>query len=326
MAHSDRTDKRFLPVLHSVSYSGSWGQSFLLLDDFIDKAADLGYRGVLLMAKRPHLSLLDYGPKERSRLRGRLERRHLEIVYVAGYTNFTADVEHRDIPNVEIQVQYVTELARLAHDLGGNMVRVFTGYENAAGSFGSQWNLVVGALKQCAQRAADFGVTIGVQNHHDIACGYEAQFDLIQAVGEPNCLALFDAWAPALHGTDLAEAAHKMAPVTFHTTIANYQKRPRFRYSPEIVNYEPLSPALQAVPIDQGFIDYRAFLSALQQAGFQGTVAYEICSPVLGGGSIENLDRYAVRFLEFMREVTAESSHDLAAAATGRATGSNGES
>lgn len=317
MTSRESTDWRFLPILHSVSYSGSWGQAFLPLDDFIDKAADLGYRGVLLMAKRPHLSPLDYGPRERARLRAHLERRNLEIVFVAGYTNFTADLEHRDIPNVEIQVQYVAELSRLAHDLGGNMVRVFTGYENAASSISAQWSLVVSALKQCAQRAADLGVTIGVQNHHDIACGYEAQFDLIQAVDEPNCLALFDAWAPALHGTDLRAAARKMAPVTFHTTMANYQTRPRFRYNPEIVNYEPLAPALQAVPIDEGFIDYGAFLSSLEEAGFQGTVAYEICSPVVGGGSLQNLDRYAGRFLEFMRGVGGEGKRDLAAVKAG---------
>ena len=57
---------------------------------------------------------------------------------------------------------------------------------------------------------------------------------------------------------------------------------------------------MQAVPIDEGFIDYRAFLSALHGSGFRGSVAYEICSPVLGGGGIENLDRYAKGFLRFM--------------------------
>src|SRR5204863_204234 len=82
-----------------------------------------------------------------------------------------------------------------------------------------------------------------------IAAGYESQYDLIEAVGEPNCLALFDAWAPALHGADLPAAARKMAPVTFHTTIANYQFRPRYRYEPAVVNYAPQTPAVQAVAI-----------------------------------------------------------------------------
>jgi hypothetical protein len=57
-----------------------------------------------------------------------------------------------------------------------------------------------------------------------------------------------------------------------------------------------------AVPIDEGFIDYRAFLLALEAGGFAGTVAYEMCSPLLGGGSVDNLDRYAGRFVAYMRE------------------------
>ncbi len=161
---------------------------------------------------------------------------------------------------------------------------------------------MVAALKECAKRASEFGVTIGVQNHHDIAVGYESQYDLIQAVDEPNCKALFDAWAPALHGEDLDAAARKMAPVTAHTTIAAYQKRPRYHYDPAVVNYTALTPCVQAVPIDEGFIDYRKFLSALSSGGFRGSVAYEMCSPLMGGGSMENLDRYAARFLEFFQE------------------------
>ena len=38
-------------LLHSVSYSGSWGQQFLSVEEFVDKAADLGYNGVMLAAK-----------------------------------------------------------------------------------------------------------------------------------------------------------------------------------------------------------------------------------------------------------------------------------
>ena len=249
-------------LLHSVSYAGLWGQAFLPVEGFLDKTASLGYQGVMLMAKRPHVSVVDYGPKERVRLRARLEKNDLQTVCVAGYTNFTADLEHADIPHREIQVQHVTELARLAHDLGGCLVRVFTGYEAASHSHSLQWNLVVGALKECAQRAAEHGVTIGVQNHHDIACSSEALFELIRAVGEPNCKAMFDAWAPALHGDDLVESARKMGAVTVHTTIANYVRLRRFHYDPAIVNFDAKVPSLLAVPIEEGFINYRAFLAS----------------------------------------------------------------
>ena len=294
---------RFTPLLFSVSYSGSWGQASLSVEDFVNHAADLGFAGVMLGAKRPHLSLLDYDDRARARLRQQLEARGLRTICVAGYNNFTADLDHSEAPMREIQVSYVIELARLARDIGGGLVRVFTGYEHPASGYLAQWNLVVGALKECAQRAAEFGVTIGVQNHHDLGVDYRSQYDLIHAVNEPNCKALFDAWAPALQGTDLVEAASRMAPLTAHTTIANYQKRPRFHYEPDIINYRPQQPYAQAVPIEEGFINYRDFLNALSEGGFGGSVAYEMCSPILGGGSRENLDCYAQKFLKFMESL-----------------------
>src|SRR5579871_3797099 len=58
-------------LLHSISYGGLWGQAALTVDETVDKAADLGFDGVLLAAKRPHLSVLDYGVKERAELRRR---------------------------------------------------------------------------------------------------------------------------------------------------------------------------------------------------------------------------------------------------------------
>src|SRR3974390_2536462 len=253
-----------MPLLHSVSYSGTWGQESLPLGDFIDRGAALGFDGVMLMAKRPHLSVLDWDAESRLRLRERLQARGRRTICVAGYTNFTADLEHAEIPMNEMQIQHVTELSRMARDLGGELVRVFTGYEDSAAPYLAQWSLLVCALRECARRAADFGVTIAVQNHHDIAAGYQSQFDLLEEVGHPNCRAAFDAWAPALHGADLKAAAEKMGAITVLTTMPNYQMRPRYRLATRLTNFEPVLPAAQAVPIDEGFIDYPAFLSALQ--------------------------------------------------------------
>ena len=292
------------PILFSVSYSGSWGQVRLSAEQFVDKAAELGYRGVMLGGKRPHLSPLDWNAAARVELRRRIEAAGLTHVVVAAYNNFTADLEHAEIPMREIQVAYVTELARLASDVGGNTVRVFTGYENRERGYLPQWNLVVGCLRECAQRASELGVTLAVQNHHDIGVDYRAHKDLLEAVGEPNCRAGFDAWSPALQDTDLAEAARVMAPLTVHTTVADYQRRPRFAYEPEAVNYRRETPYSQAVPMGDGFLDYRSFFAGLRKGGFDGTVAYEMCSPLLGGGSEKNLDRHARRFLTYFAEVS----------------------
>jgi sugar phosphate isomerase/epimerase len=286
-------------LLHSVSYAGLWGQAFLAVDEVVAKAAELGFAGVMLMAKRPHVSVLDYGERERAALRSKLEQHGMTVV-IAGYCNLTADLEHPDIPQREMQVHYIGELARLARDLGGSIVRVFTGYENPSVDLTRQTRLIIDAVRESSRRAADFGVTIGVQNHHDIAVGYESLHDLLMAVNEPNCRALFDAWAPALHGEDLGAAARHLAPLTVHTTIADYQRRARFKYDPALVNYTSQTPYAQAVPMGEGFIDYRSFLEALKEGGFKGSIAYEMCSPLLHGGDLATLDRYARRFLEYM--------------------------
>jgi sugar phosphate isomerase/epimerase len=284
-------------LLHSVSYAGFWGQPALTVEQFIDKAAELGFGGVMLAAKRPHVSVLDYNKAARTRLRTRLEKRGLKDLCLAGYCNLTADLEHSDVPTLEIQTQY---LVSLASDLGGNVVRVFTGYENAAHDYTKQMRMVARGLKEASQRAADLGVTLAVQNHHDLGCGYETLHDLLRMVDEPNCRAGFDAWAPALHGADLTQAAILMGPLTVHTTVADYVKRPRYRYEPGMVNYREEMPFVQAVPMGEGFIDYGSFFAALKEGGFNGTVAYEMCSPLLDGGDMATLDRYARQFLEYM--------------------------
>lgn len=287
------------PELFSVSYSGSWGQARLSVDEFVEHAAVLGFEGVMLGAKRPHLSPLDYDAVRLHTLKQKIRDIGLKHVTIAGYTNFTGDLEHTDIPSVEIQIQHVVQLIRLAHELESPLVRIFTGYENAAKSFNAQRDLVVEALRECARRAAPLGVTIGVQNHHDIGVDPDAQLALIDAVGEPNCRPLLDAWAPALQGTDPYQAAQRMGGLTPHTTVANYVLQKRFRYEPDLLHYRPEAPYAAAVPIDEGFIDYPRFWQALTEGGFRGTVAYEMCSPIRGGGSIENLDRYARRFLDY---------------------------
>ncbi len=290
-----------IPVLHSVSYAGVWpGQARLGLDEFLGKAAELGFPAVMLMDKRPHLSVLDYSPEECKRLKDRIDGLGVRVQVIAGYNNFSADAEHGDVPHREIQIQHVTSLAAMAAALDCKLVRVFTAYEHPAVGYAALMQNTVEALRECAHRAAALGVTIGAQNHHDLASHYESMGDLIAAVNEVNCRAMFDAWTPALQGDDIVAASRKLAPVTCHTTVADYQRRPRFRYEPNVVNFTEQRPWTQAVPMGEGFIDYRGFLSALAEGGYVGGVAYEMCSPLLGGGTVANLDRYARRFLEWM--------------------------
>lgn len=290
-------------ALHSISYAGLWGQATLSMEDIIRRAAQFGYQAVMLTGKRPHGSLLDLHPDARRRLKQVLDEEGIRLACIAGYTNFTADADHSEIPHREMQIHYVTEQCRLAVELGGSVVRIFTGYEHPALPYSRAWDLTVAAVRECARRAADCGAVVAVQNHHDLA-GHSAAFlQFLKAVDHPACRAAFDAWAPALQEDNLHEAVRSLAPLTVHTTIADYVRLPRFRYQPELVNYQRQDDAVQAVPMGEGFIDYASFLRTMREYGFRGTVAYEMCSPLRDGGSLEILDSYARRFVNWMREL-----------------------
>jgi sugar phosphate isomerase/epimerase len=294
----------FQLALHSVSYGGIWtGQARLPLEEFIPLAARLGFDAVMLMAKRPHLSLLDTDPSARRALKGLLDEHGLRVAALAGYNDFAVGAEVPDVPLRELQVYCISEWARLAADLGCPLVRVFTSFERDAVPYPIAWGHAVACLKEAARRAAEFGVTLGVQNHHDLAVHHDSLVELLDEIAEPNCKACFDAWAPALQGIDPAAAVRRLAPYLVHTTVADYVRLPRHRYLPALVNYRPEDAAVRAVPMGQGFIDYRGFFAALAEIGYTGQVAYEMCSPIRGGGSRENLDRCAQRFVDYMRSL-----------------------
>lgn len=290
--------------LHSVSYAGVWeGQAALTLEEFVDHAAGLGFAGVMLMAKRGHASLLDLDDARRKALRQRLEDRGLELAALAAYTDFTAGLDHPEIPLLEMQCLYIRECARLTQELGGNIVRIFTGYERPELTPAGRWTRCVRAVQECARLAADFGVTLAVQNHHDIAVHDEALAEFLAEVGAPNVKAGYDAWAPALQGQSgerLAAGVRRLGTRIVQTIVADYVVQPRFRYVSARTNYASDTPEARAVPVGDGIIDYGAFFAALREIGYAGFVTYEMCSPVRGGGSRENLDRCARRFREWM--------------------------
>ncbi len=290
------------PCLFSISYGGLWGQAALELPAFIANSATLGYRHVMLAGKRPHLSPLDYPPERIAELRAILDRHGIACPIVAAYTDF-AGMPAAEVPATELQIAYIESLCRIGKPLGASIVRVFTAYETDSQSLTTLWNRVVTALREACDRAAAYGFTIAIQNHHDVGLHSDALLELLSDIDRPNCKLGFDAWSPALRGEELYETARRLAPHTAITTNADYIRLPRYGYRPEFVNYDRVQPDLvRAVPFGEGFIDYQAFFSGLRDGGFEGIATFEMCSPLRGGGTRENLDKCAAQYLRWMNE------------------------
>ncbi len=300
------SDFKVKTCLHSVSYLGIWrGQTALTVDEFLLKAKELGYEGVMLVAKRPHVSPHDYDKEARAKLKARIESLGLTLVGLAGYTDFTAGIDKPGIPNAEIQAAWVGEIAEMAEDLGTNMVRIFTGYERPGVPYDKQYAEVVAGLKMAGKLAAEHGVTLAVQNHHDIALHHDVMHWLLKEVNHPNVMAGWDAWSPTLEGLNseqLRESILKMKPFIINTIAADYVEHPRYNYVNNLTNYQSAQPVMRAVPMGEGIIDYEIWFNTLKEIGYQGWIVYEMCEVLDGGGSMENMDRTARIFLEYMKQ------------------------
>lgn len=290
------------PCLFSISYAGFWGQSVLKLADFIPHAAKLGFESVMIAGKRPHLSPLD-AAEQIEPLKAALHAAKIRCDVLGAYTNLAQPVGVGcEVPQIEFQTAYVESLARIASQLGAKVVRIFGAYEIEDQDPQTQWNRCVAAIREMCDRAAAHGVTIALQNHHDVGLHTDALLEMLADIGRPNCKLGFDAWSPALRGENLYEAAKMAAPHTVITTNADYIKVPRHRYRPELVNYECQAVDwVRAVPFGTGFIDYAAFFHGLRDGGFDGIATFEMCSPLRGGGSLDNLDACARRYLDWMK-------------------------
>jgi sugar phosphate isomerase/epimerase len=298
-------DFKVKTCLHSIGYSGLWrGQALLSVDQFLEKAKELGYDGVILMAKRPHLSLVDYDKDARVKLRKKMEDLGLTLVGLAGYSDFTAGIDKPGIPHTEIQSAYIGQLAELASDLGTDMIRIFTGYERPGIPYDRQYAMVVEGITLAAREAAKYGVTLVVQNHHDIALHHDAMRWMLDEINQPNVKAGWDAWSPTLEGLskeEIRQSVYTMQPYIVMTIAADYVTMPRYTYDAQLTNYIAQKPVMRATGMGEGIVDYDNFFGALKEVGYQGYLVYEMCEVLEGGGSIENLDATARKFLEYVK-------------------------
>lgn len=297
-------DFKVKTCLHSIGYAGVWrGQAVLSLDEFLLKAKELGYDGVMIMAKRPHLSPLDYDKEARARLKKRIEDLGLTLVGLAGYSDFTAGIDKPGIPHTEMQAAYIGQVAELAADLGTKMVRIFTGYERPGIPYDRQYATVLEGITMAAREAQKYEVTLVVQNHHDIALHHDAMYWLLKEINMPNVMAGWDAWSPNLEQLskeEIRQSVIKMKPFIVNTIAADYVEQPRYRYDNTLTNYIADKPVMRATAMGQGIIDYDTFFGALKEIGYQGYLVYEMCEVLEGGGSVANLDATARKFLEYV--------------------------
>lgn len=298
--------------LYSITYLGLWYRGdALTLEQVIQRAKQFGYEGVEIDGKRPHGDPLDM-PKSRCReLRKYAADQGIEIYAVAGNNDFSSPMpEFR-----EAQLLYARELIRMTSDLGAKVLRVFlawpgvTAVPEGGGRYDiahklwaethkefpedRTWAWCRDGMKEVSQYAADYGVTLALQNHQPVIKGYRDVLRMVREVGSPNLKVCFDARLEhEMTPADVLRASREVGPLQVLSHYGN--------------EYDEVNGRI--VLKEDELIE--AQVGGLLDIGYEGYLGFELCHPlpVVDGRlvGIEFADKNAKLAARSLRETIAE--------------------
>ena len=300
-------------ALYTVTYSGMFYEGDALsLAQIFPRAAEMGFDGIEIGAKRPVASPLDLTQQQREATRRLSDEHALPIGCIGSYSNLASPVmEFR-----EAQLTYLRETIRLAHDVEAPVVRVFAAwpgvtmrdgqaYYQLAKTYGwhdvtwfEQWVWVREALAEASRWGEEYGVVLALQNHAPVTNTYRDVLDLVREIDSPSLQACID----APHLADQTDAGVRKAlletgDLEAWSHFGGYEKTEDDRV------LEDTGDGVIAV-------NYPAFFRALREINYDGFVAYEGCGPALVGHryqGVEEVDRRARLALEYMKRQIADA-------------------
>ncbi len=311
--------------LYSITYAGMWYDGpALSITQFIDRAKAHGVQGVELDCRAPHAVPYALSQRERKEIVEHAAGQGMEICAIAANNDFSSPVtEHR-----EANIQMVVELIHLAKDLGAPVVRVFTawmgssrrngmgtyevarpGYERAFPDtvWSERWQYCLDAFGVVSKFAEEDGVTLALQNHPPVVRNSADVEAMVHEVGSPNFKVSFDiSGERAWQGTDwVLERARCLKDLWVHSHYGgDFARQP----DGSVVRV-PMGRGMS--PRDGG-LDWndQAWAQGMREAGFNGYVCYEGCSPTyLSNGRlipIEVMERRVDLALDYMRQLWAK--------------------
>lgn len=305
--------------LYSISYSGTWynDRPALTVEEVIDKAKAYGYDGVEIDLKRPHGSPIDLDEKRCAEIRAYAEKQGIEICGVAANNNFSSPVaEH-----IENELLMVKEQIRVAKQLGAPVLRLFVAwrgvtYRNGIASYEVTRRMshmydsldyeirlrATECFKECAKWAEEAGIILALQNHEPIIRSYTDMLDFVRWVDSPNFKCCLDApncgLTPLTQSDEyLTKAVHDVGALQMISHANGELKEEDGKVV--MFPYEAHNPV---------YPNYRAFIRALKEVGYEGYINYEFChmpfydGKVLGYEYVDKQVEMAQRYFRMLIE------------------------
>lgn len=302
--------------LLTVSYSGLfYAGPALSLEQQIHKARELGFEALAIETKRPVASPLDLSKSDRSRIKAVAADQGVALCAVESLSNFTG----RLMEERENNLAMMRAVLDLTSDLGVDIVKIFAAWpglindEEAIAMYAPyergnhyrrlyppdlrKWHRAVDGIREVAGWAADVGITLALQNHAPVITpGYEDVLAMMQEIDRQNVKLCLDVNLFYDRQSDqyVQEAVQRCREHLLYTHYGAWN------FSETSEGEVVQDPA----PSFGGNINYEAFISALQQIGYDGYLVSEYCTPVLehhqiaGIEAIDEGTRLALRYMK----------------------------
>jgi len=318
--------------IYSITYRGVWYKGEALdVFQVARLAKSQGWEGLELDTERPHAAPMDLRADDRKRLRDLAGELGLPLSAVSPNCDLSSPVASRQ----EAMICYVRECIKLAHDLGAPICKIFAAWRgitlhDGIGSYDLTYahdpypfwkedrrRFVVPAIRELAQVAGDYGITLAVQNHGpDIVNNYRDALSLIEEVGSPHFKACMD-----INIEDEPESEARAREIV----KASGKLQVHSHVNGEFVRDAQGKVVLAGAGyFDQRFwgrkVAYPAYFDALAASGYEGFIDWEFCHPAMENGKfagIEYIHNQTRLALEYMKRLRADA---LAKAAQHRQT------
>ena len=302
--------------LYSITYGGIWYKGpALSFEELVLRARDAGYDGIELDNKRPMGNPQDINLSEREKMRNLLVKNGMEIPCVAANNDFSSPIQEQR----EMQLLMVKETIKLASDLGTKIVRLFAAWygiplHNGMGTYDfvrgdfytyerkypyvtriEKWNFVRECLKEVADFAEHYGVTLVLQNHPPLTEHWKDTFDMVKEVNSENLKICLDLPMMIRHDKEWVEEAVR--------TIGTLQTHSHFGGEYYRDQSGKVQQKIYSAKFGKPLPDYSHFIGLMDEIGFNGWFTFELCHPVLN-------DAHEVAGIDFVDD-QVKLAHDF---------------
>jgi sugar phosphate isomerase/epimerase len=312
--------------LDTIGYAGFFydGPS-LTLEQAMERAAGHGFDAVDVWPHRPIGFPMDIPKDRRKRLVDLAGELGLGFGAIEASTDFRRS-DHVLCPRQEKEILFVRECCELAHDLGCPVVRIlaaYTGYFwhlgwNLGGANTAMWNtrsievsreedflveweFAKAGIREAADIAADYGVTLALQNHPPLTNSTPETLAMVEEIDHPSLKVTLDL---PLFESQEEDFIREMVEETGERMVHSHLIGIRFLGGlGNTYGFREVHPA-------QGRENWIAFFKACKEIGYQGCFAHEQCSPVFRQGhkraTLADIDRNYVETVAWAKDVWAK--------------------